>query len=110
MGQTEITPEVLTHRIGQLETLVDEVSKLLPDVKAIRDRQDTNTWSAVPSPTGYSGRLRGLLTTTETSLNTSVETMTTMHEELAAYARDMKNLDEGVAARLQAIKTALDAA
>ncbi|MBZ2198014.1 hypothetical protein [Occultella gossypii] len=110
MGQTEITPEVLTHRLGQLETLVDEVSKLRPDVVEIRNRQDTQTWSAVQSPSSYSTKLRQTLTTMETNLDTSVATMVTMHEELTAYAKDMKDLDENVTARLQAIKTALDAA
>ncbi len=95
VAQVELTPEVVKHRVTQLNALFDQIENdFLPKVQAARSAQTTSTWSSSLPAAQFRSTMAATLSTAENRLVQLWGQVRHLCETLEQNAADLTTLDQ----------------
>ena len=102
--QVELTPEVVKHRVQQLNALFDQIeNEFLPLVKDTEAAQTSTTWSSAPPAAQFRATMASMLRTAGGELQTLWTRVRELCDTLEQNARDLTTLDDTARAELDTL-------
>lgn len=109
VAQVELTPEVVKHRVQQLNALFDQIEgEFLPKVAAARAAQTTSTWSSSLPAAQFRSTMAAQLTTAKTRLEALWAEVQHLCTTLEQNAADLTELDQATRDDLTTLLTRAD--